>query len=96
MGARRWKELLKTSLTSICSKLVCTVLSLLSRQTSAKSIARLGLGPLMTAKNGKAEHGTTNKESRYWLTQCTHVKEKDVEFRKGSMHCIGSRLILRF
>lgn len=81
---------MKTLLTWICNKLVSAVLSLLSRQTIAKSLARLSLGPLMTAKNGKAEIVTTNKESWRWFTQCTHVKEEEAEFRKGGARRRGS------
>lgn len=62
-----------------------------SRQTFAKSIARLKLSLLRTAKNGKAEHVTTNKESWRWLTQCAHVKEEERGFKEGE--CALQRIL---
>lgn len=53
--------------------------------------ALLSLSPLRTAKNGKAEHVTTNKESWRWFTQCARVKEEEKE-SKGR-ECALQRLL---
>lgn len=91
MGVKRWKGLVKKSLTLICWKLGYAALFLLFRQTLAKSFARLSRSPLRTAKNGKAEHVTTNKDSWRWFTQCARVKEEEKE-SKGR-ECALQRLL---